>query len=110
MSRSALASLLSRKRLLIFDFDGTLVDSSPLHARAFSEVFAPHGVEVDYSRIAGMTTESAVDCVSAEAGLVIDQAERVRLVEAKRQKGLELIERELNAIDGAPEFVRAAEG
>jgi HAD superfamily hydrolase (TIGR01509 family) len=108
MSASALASLLSRKRLLIFDFDGTLVDSSPLHARAFAEVFAPHGVEIDYPRIAGMTTESAVDRVAAEAGLALDEAGRTRLVGAKRRRGLELIEQELAAIPGAPEFVRAA--
>jgi HAD superfamily hydrolase (TIGR01509 family) len=110
MNPSALARLLERKRLLIFDFDGTLVDSSPLHARAFAEVFAPHGVEVDYARIAGMTTDAAVDRLAAEAGLAIDQAERARLIGAKRERGLELIGRELAAIDGAPDFVRAAAG
>jgi HAD superfamily hydrolase (TIGR01509 family) len=108
MTRSALAELLSRKRLLIFDFDGTLVDSSPLHARAFAEAFAPHGVEVDYSRIAGMTTGAAVDRLAAAAGLTLDEAERARLVEAKRDYGLALIERELVAVEGAPDFVRAA--
>jgi HAD superfamily hydrolase (TIGR01509 family) len=110
MSVPALASLLSRKRLLIFDFDGTLVDSSPLHARAFAETFAPHGVAIDYPRIAGMTTEGAVDRLAAEAGLVLDEPARARLVDAKRRRGLELIEQELAAIDGAPEFVRAAAG
>ena len=110
MSLSGLDSLLSRKRLLIFDFDGTLVDSSPLHARAFAEAFAPHGVTVDYPRIAGMTTENAVDRVAAEAGLGLDEPARTQLIGAKRQRGLELIEAELAAIDGAPDFVRAAAG
>jgi HAD superfamily hydrolase (TIGR01509 family) len=108
MSLSPLARLLSRKRLLIFDLDGTLVDSSPLHARAFTEVFAPHGIAIDYARIAGMTTAAAVDRLVAEAGLALDEAERGRLVGAKRERGLELIERELAAIDGAVDFVRAA--
>jgi HAD superfamily hydrolase (TIGR01509 family) len=110
MTLSPLAELLARKRLLIFDFDGTLVDSSPLHARAFAEVFAPHGVEVDYPRIAGMTTEAAVDRLAADAGLALAAEERERLVGAKRERGRELIERELEAIDGATEFVRAAAG
>jgi HAD superfamily hydrolase (TIGR01509 family) len=110
MTLSPLAQLLARKRLLIFDFDGTLVDSSPLHARAFAEVFAPHGIDVDYPRIAGMTTEAAVDRLAAEAGLALAPNERERLVGAKRERGRELIEHELEAIDGAPEFVRAAAG
>lgn len=108
MSLSPLARLLSRKRLLIFDLDGTLVDSSPLHARAFSETFAPHGVEVDYAAIAGMTTADAVDRLSA--GLDIAPNERARLVADKRERALRLIESELDAIEGAVEFVRAAQG
>ena len=110
MSLSPLAELLARKRLLIFDFDGTLVDSSPLHARAFAEVFAPHGVEVDYPRIAGMTTEAAVDRLAADSGLALAPNERQRLVGAKRERGRELIEQELEAIDGGPDFVRSAAG
>ena len=110
MSLSPLAELLARKRLLIFDFDGTLVDSSPLHARAFAEVFAPHGVEVDYPRIAGMTTEAAVDRLAAEARLALAANERQRLVGAKRERGRQLIEQELEAIDGGPDFVRSAAG
>jgi HAD superfamily hydrolase (TIGR01509 family) len=110
MIASPLAELLSRKRLLIFDLDGTLVDSSPLHARAFAETFAPHGVEIDYPRIAGMTTAAAVDRLAAEAGLDLDEAEKAGLVGAKRKRGLELIGQELAAIEGAPDFVRAAAG
>jgi HAD superfamily hydrolase (TIGR01509 family) len=108
MTISPLAGLLSRKRLLIFDFDGTLVDSSPLHARAFAEIFAPHGVAVDYPRIAGMTTDAAVDRLAADAGLQLDEKAKAGLVGAKRERGLALIERELAAIEGAPDFVRAA--
>jgi HAD superfamily hydrolase (TIGR01509 family) len=110
MTLSPLAGLMARKCLLIFDFDGTLVDSSPLHARAFAEVFAPHGIAVDYPRIAGMTTEAAVDRLAADAGLALAADERERLVGAKRKRGRELIERELEAIDGATDFVRAAAG
>jgi HAD superfamily hydrolase (TIGR01509 family) len=110
MTLSRLAEMLSRKRLLIFDFDGTLVDSSPLHARAFAETFAPHGVEVDYARIAGLTTDAAVDRLAADAGLALDAAERERLIDAKRARGLDLMEAELVPIGGAPEFVRRAAG
>jgi HAD superfamily hydrolase (TIGR01509 family) len=108
MSLSPLASLLSRKRLLIFDLDGTLVDSSPLHARAFQATFAPHGVQVDYASIAGMTTGTAVDQLVAGAGLGLAADERARLVADKRERALRLIESELDAIEGAIDFVRTA--
>src|SRR4051794_41008867 len=110
MSLSPLAALLSRKRLLIFDLDGTLVDSSPLHALAFRETFAPHGVEVDYATVAGMTTGSAVDKLADGAGLVLADEARERLVEEKRARALRLIETELAAIEGAVEFADAARG
>jgi HAD superfamily hydrolase (TIGR01509 family) len=108
MTLSPLAELLSRKRLLIFDLDGTLVDSSPIHARAFQETFAPHGVEVDYRSIAGMTTGAAVEQLSA--ALSLSPEARAGLVEEKRERALRLIQSELDAIEGAVEFVRAAQG
>jgi beta-phosphoglucomutase len=62
------AQLLSRKTLLIFDLDGTLIDTTPIHARAFQETFAPLDIAVDYSTIAGMKTEDAVSKLLAGAG------------------------------------------
>jgi HAD superfamily hydrolase (TIGR01509 family) len=106
MSLSSLAQLLSGRRLLIFDLDGTLVDSSPLHARAFQETFAPHGVSVDYNAVAGMTTAAAVDKLAA--GLALDEGERRRLVGEKRDRALRMLQTELSAIEGAVDFVRAA--
>lgn len=32
---------------LLFDLDGTLIDSDPLHARVFIEMFAARGIEID---------------------------------------------------------------
>jgi beta-phosphoglucomutase len=105
---SSLADLLARKRLLIFDLDGTLVDSSPLHARAFAYAFAPFGITVDYAAVAGLTTESAVDYLADAAGVVLAPGARTVLIRQKRELALELIETELQAIPGAPEFVRTA--
>jgi HAD superfamily hydrolase (TIGR01509 family) len=33
---------------LLFDLDGTLVETDHLHFKAFQSIFAPHGVEVDW--------------------------------------------------------------
>ena len=35
------------KTALLFDLDGTLVDTDPLHLAAFRDAFAPHGVDLD---------------------------------------------------------------
>jgi len=105
-----LAELLRHKRLLIFDFDGTIADSSPLHSRAFNEAFAGHGVAVDYDRIAGLTTEAAVARVCSEAGLRLGEDERSELVVDKRRRARALIESGLEPLEGSLEFLRAAHG
>jgi HAD superfamily hydrolase (TIGR01509 family) len=50
----------SSKRNLLFDLDGTLVDSSPLHARAFVATLAPVDARLagrfDYAAVAGLPT------------------------------------------------------
>ncbi|GAA4018044.1 fructose-1-phosphate/6-phosphogluconate phosphatase [Sphingomonas swuensis] len=102
------ASPFQGKKLLIFDLDGTLVDSSPIHARAFAEVFAPLQVAVDYDRIAGMTTAAAVDRLLLDAGREAAAEERDRLRDAKQQRSRALIEQELREIPGAVAFVTAA--
>lgn len=35
--------LLAHRRLFIFDLDGTLADTSPVHAAAFRAALAPRG-------------------------------------------------------------------
>jgi HAD superfamily hydrolase (TIGR01509 family) len=108
MSLSPLARLLGSKRLLLFDLDGTLVDSSPLHARAFEDTFAGTGVPVDYATIAGLVTEDAVDKLFADAGRDADAGKRKALVVDKRRRAADLIATELQAMPGATEFVRRA--
>jgi HAD superfamily hydrolase (TIGR01509 family) len=107
---SPLAALLSRKRLLIFDLDGTLIDSSPLHARAFQETFAPYGVEIDYPAIAGLTTAAAIDRLAEAKGLSLSPERRNALAKAKRERALQLVHGEVAAFEGAVEFVQAAAG
>lgn len=110
MTAEALPRLLRRKKLLIFDFDGTLADTSPLHAQAFSEVFAPFGVAVDYAQIAGLPTEDAVDLIAARAGIRLSREQRSGLVEEKRERARRLVTTELKPLPGSLEFVLAARG
>jgi HAD superfamily hydrolase (TIGR01509 family) len=34
---------------LLFDLDGTIVETDPLHLKAFNSVFTPHGVTIDWA-------------------------------------------------------------
>ena len=108
MTLSPLAAQLAGKALLIFDLDGTLADSTPIHARAFREAFAPLDVVPDYATIAGMTTDAAVEKVLADAGVAVSAERRKALVDDKRSRSLTLLGSELVAIDGSVEFVRRA--
>ncbi|WGS19569.1 MULTISPECIES: HAD-IA family hydrolase [unclassified Bradyrhizobium] len=42
--------LQEQRKALLFDIDGTLADTDPLHLAAFNEVLGPHGHEFDHAR------------------------------------------------------------
>jgi sugar-phosphatase len=86
---------LDGKRLLIFDFDGTLADTSPLHARAFVETLAPLGVPVDYPTLAGLKTRDAIEKALRAAGGATQDVDVGALVEDKQRRVRRLIEQEL---------------
>jgi len=108
LDSQSLVKLLEHKKLLIFDFDGTLADTSSLHARAFEEVLAPYGITVDYHFIAGMKTSDAMKKCFATAGIVVSQDEIDALVTAKQQRVRTLIQTELQPLQGVDTFLRWA--
>ena len=108
MTILTVAERLGRARLLMFDLDGTLVDSSPIHARAYRETFGPLGINIDYAAIAGLTTADAVDKLVSEHHLHFGPAQRDELRSTKQRLALEFIRADLEALPGAVEFVREA--
>ena len=101
---SPTAELLKGKALLIFDLDGTLIDTSPIHARAFQETFARLNIPVDYSTIAGMKTEDAVEKLLAGASVATSPDLVDELTQEKRRRALELMG-SAKPVAGAREFV-----
>lgn len=57
---TALSLSFLNKKLAIFDLDGTLANTSPLHEEAFSRVLSPYCSNFSYSDIAGLSTRDAV--------------------------------------------------
>ena len=103
-----LGQALQGKRLLIFDFDGTVADTTPLHAAAFSQVMAPLNIVVDYSSIAGLKTLDAMRQCLNGVGRTLDQAAIAALVAVKQQLVRQMIGQALQPLPGVDAFLHWA--
>lgn len=87
-------------RFVLFDLDGTLVDSSPLHDRAFREVIAETRPEwlasFRYDDVRGLTTIDAFRALGASDSAVPDLVRRKRAAYARIAQ-----ERGVRAFEGA---------
>ncbi|WP_437336491.1 HAD family hydrolase [Sorangium sp. So ce394] len=87
----------------LFDCDGTIADSMPIHHQAWLEALAPHGCEFtdeDFYGWAGMTTERIVERLNSKYGLRMPVTEVFEAKEAAYH-------RLLPAVRGVPEVVTA---
>ena len=98
-------SILLGKKLLVFDFDGTLADTTPLHAAAFTTALASHGVQVDYAAIAGTKTLDAVKRCLVNAGLELPPPVVEEIAARKQNIVRQMIARDLRPIAGVDEFL-----
>ena len=109
LSGFALAKVITGKKLLIFDFDGTIADTSHLHAQAFSEVLAPLAISVGYQQIAGMRTDDAIKYCFSKAKMPQPSVEELHLlVSAKQRCVRDLISVFLEPLPGMDAFLRWA--
>lgn len=97
-------------RAVIFDLDGTLADTEPLHFEAFNAVLRPHGIELSgedyFSRLIGYDDRDCFMLLLREHRMPADPtwideliAQKTRLYQAS------IAEREV-LFPGAAEFVR----
>ena len=59
------------KTALLFDLDGTLVDSDPEHLVAFQRVFAPHGIELDHSEYSANIMGASNEMIASSLPLAL---------------------------------------
>lgn len=90
-----LRDLLSKKKLLIFDFDGTLVDTSVYHQEAFSRILSRKKIDFNYDDIAGMNSISAFKKVFKENNFSISSKDLSMLVSEKQSLARSLISKNL---------------
>ena len=96
---------LEDKQLLIFDFDGTVANTTPMHAAAFKKVLSPLGIDVHYPCIAGMKTSDALIYCASAHGLELTKDQIKELQIAKQTFVRELITIELEPIKDVDWFL-----
>ncbi len=99
-------------RAFIFDFDGVIADSEPLHLDAFRRTLAAEGItlttEEYYARYLGYDDHDAIVEALRQAGRE-PAPERVRTLMARKAEAfLELVRSAVRIFPGVPEFVHAA--
>jgi beta-phosphoglucomutase-like phosphatase (HAD superfamily) len=104
LSSSDPRALLGR-RVLIFDFDGTVADTSALHAQAFNQVLASLGLSVHYPSIAGLKTQDAMRQCLQQAGHACVPAIINDLTRRKQALVRELMSSSLTALPGVDAFL-----
>jgi HAD superfamily hydrolase (TIGR01509 family) len=97
----------TRPTAILFDVDGTLVDSNDAHARAWVEAFAAYGVQADFARVRrciGMGGDKLMPDVS---GLREDTPKGTAISERRRELFKEKYLPRVKALPGARELVAA---
>jgi beta-phosphoglucomutase len=90
---------------IIFDMDGVLIDSEPLHKRAKELAFAEVGIvlpESVYDSYKGRPDATILPEILTARGF---SEERIREVSRRKKQVYEELEHELKGVDGAAEFV-----
>ena len=74
---------MSEVRALIFDMDGTMVDSMPWHAKAWVEFGRRRGIDIDMADFMRRTTgRTARECAGELLGREATQAESIDITRA----------------------------
>jgi beta-phosphoglucomutase len=98
-------------RAVLFDFDGVIVNSEPLHFRAFRNVLADEKIELSeeeyYRELIGFDDAGAFRHIFALRGRALPPRTFLRLMARKSRAMMDLIHREsYQALPGADEFIR----
>ncbi len=99
-------------RAIIFDCDGVICDSEPIHYEAFAAVLGRGGLSLSradyYEHCLGFDDQGVFDHAYEHAGRELDSAVRDELLAGKQRMFLELIQKRLVPLPGVQQFVRAA--
>ncbi|MDR6536988.1 HAD family phosphatase [Variovorax soli] len=100
---------LHQAEALIFDMDGTMVDSMPWHARAWVEYGRRQGLAIDIPDFMRRTTgRTAFECACELMGREVTEAESMEITHAKESIYRELFGAAFREVAGFSAFAEAA--
>ncbi len=99
-------------KAIVFDFDGVVVDSEPIHYKAILEMGKSLGVTFDYDHYLreyiGFDDRDAMRMILKEAGMPIEESHVAKLRQQKQLVFNELVGKGAAAIPGAVELIDEA--
>lgn len=99
-------------KAIVFDFDGVVVDSEPVHYQAFMEIGRGLGIAFDYEHYLrhyiGYDDRDAIRAMLIEAGLPTGDEHLAKLREQKQRAFEKLVSQGAAAIPGAVELIDEA--
>ena len=97
---------------IVFDFDGVIANSEPLHLMAFQQALAEDGVELSasdyYSRYLGYDDVGMFEALGRDRGLPMQGGRVAELVARKGERMQRLLHSGSVLFPGALEFIREA--
>lgn len=97
---------------IVFDFDGVIADSEPMHLRAFQQTLAEQQIELTgrdyYSRYLGYDDIGLVQALATDRGIAMSDREITALVARKGARLQEMLHGDHVLFPGATEFIREA--
>jgi len=97
---------------IVFDFDGVIANSEPLHLNAFQQALAPEGIDLSpaeyYARYLGYDDVGLFEELAKDRGLAMSSARVRTLVARKGERMQEMLRSGTVLFPGATEFIREA--
>ncbi len=102
----------SALQAIVFDFDGVIANSEPLHLNAFQQALAEDGIELTaadyYSRYLGYDDVGMFEALAKDRGLSLNERQATALVVRKGAKLDAMLHSGAVLFPGAAEFIREA--
>ena len=96
---------------IVYDFDGVIVDSEPLHYRSFLRVVEPMGIRFSYEtymrHYIGFDDRDGFRAMAADHGVELGEARLTELIEAKARAFEQVVADGIEPFPGVRELIEA---
>ncbi|MHC4994830.1 MAG: HAD family hydrolase [Planctomycetota bacterium] len=98
-------------KAIIFDFDGVIADTEPLHFQAFLDVVQPLGADFDYTtyarRYIGFDDRDGFAAIAADYGIEIDNGQIEPLIAQKARRFEQIVADGVQTYPGVIELIQS---